>query len=162
MNIANELLKKGIIRLPNLYDNPELLNQLYDLLYVKEGYVDVIYSFIPEKRRYLKDIYKNRQNFYFVIADLYDRDDKHLESNSYVCITHSDTNEIKKRAKEYRETFTEYKISLETLKIVLFKISITGTPLSHYINEEFLKGNIKQAKVYPYNKYWRRPCNKNR
>lgn len=162
ITIANELHKKGIIRLPNLYANPELLNQLYDLLYAKEGYVDIIYSFIPKKRRYLKDTYKNRQNFYFVLEDLYDRDDKKLEGNSYVCVTHSDINGIKKRVMNYEETFTEYKISLKTLKLVLFKISITGVPLSHYINEEFLKGNIKQTKVYPYNKYWRKPCNKNK
>ena len=160
ITIANELHKKGIIRLPNLYDNPDLMNQLYDLLYTKEGYEDVTYSFIPKKKRYLKDVYKNRQNFYINISDLYDRDDKELEDNSYVCVAHLTKNGITRRASGYREDFIEYKISLETLKRILFKINITGDSLAHYINEEFLKGNIKQAKVYPYNKYWSDPCNK--
>ena len=155
MNIANELDKKGIIRLPNLYTNPDLMSQLYELLYVKEGYDSTTYSFVFDNRRRLKEVYKNRQNFYFDLEDFYDRDVKKLEGNSYVCVTHSDINGIKKRVMNYEETFTEYKISLKTLKRILFKISITGVPLSHYINEEFLKGNIKQVKVHPYSKYRR-------
>lgn len=162
MNIANELRKIGVIKLPNLYTNPDLLNEIYDLLYVKEGYVDAIYSFIPKKRRYLKDVYKNRQNFYIDITDLFDRDMNKLEPNSYVCAVHLDNNEIKKRAVIYKEPLTEYKISLVTLKRILFKISITEATLSHHINEEFLKGNIKQTKVHPYNKYRSNVCNKNR
>ena len=160
MNIANELQNYGVIRLPNLYDNPELLSHLYDLLYVKEGYEDISYSFIPEKRRYLKDVYKNSQNYYIFTGDLYDLDIKELESNSYVCVTHLSNNKIKKHAKSYEQEFTEYKISLKTLKIILFKISITDTYLSHLINEEFLKGNIKPVKVHTYDKYRRNPCNK--
>lgn len=62
--------------------------------------------------------------------------------------------------KESEEVITEYKISLKTLKIILFKISITGDSLSHHINEEFLKGNIKPVKVHTYDKYRRNPCNK--
>lgn len=155
MNIANELRKLGVIKLPNLYTNPDLMNQLYELLYVEEGYVATIYSFVPDKKRSLKEVYKNRQNFYFLLTDLYDRDSKKLEGNSYVCVAYLTKNEIKRRAVDYEENFMEYKISLETLKRILFKITITGATLSHYINEEFLRGNIKQVKVYPYNKYRR-------
>ena len=155
MNIANELKQVGIIQLPNLYANPDLMKQLYDLLYTEEGYVAEIYSFIPKKKRYLKDVYKNRQNFYFVLTDLYDRDERKLEGNSYVCVAHLTKNEVTRRASGYREDFIEYKISLTTLKRILFKITITGDSLAHYINEEFLRGNIKQTKVHPYNKYRR-------
>lgn len=155
MNIANELKQVGIIRLPNLYTNPDLINQLYELLYVEEGYVSTIYGFLPDKRRSLKEVYKNRQNFYFLLTDLYDRDSKKLEDNSYVCVAYLTKNEIKRRAVDYEEDFMEYKISLETLKRILFKITITGATLSHYINEEFLKGNIKQVKAHSYNKYRR-------
>lgn len=162
MNIANELQNYGIIRLPNLYDNPGILKQLYELLYVKEGYEDITYSFIPKKKRYLKDVYKNSQNYYIVIRDLYDLDIKELESNSYVCVTHLSNNRIKKQTKNYEQDFMEYKISLKTLKIILFKISITDTYLSHLINEEFLKGNIKPVKVHTYDKYRRNSCNKNK
>lgn len=162
MNIANELKNYGVIRLPNLYDNPELLRHLYELLYVKEGYEDIAYSFIPAKRRYIKDVYKNKQNFYIFIRDLHDLDMNLLESNSYVCVVHLSKNQIRKQTKNYESEFTEYKISLKTLKIILFKISITDTHLSHLINEEFLKGNIKPVKVHTYNKYRRNPCNKNK
>ena len=162
MNIANELQNYGVIRLPNLYDNPGLLKELYELLYVEEGYEDITYSFIPEKRRYLKDVYKNSHNYYIDIRDLYDREMKLLESNSYICVTHLSNNQIKEQAMSYEEEHTEYKISLKTLKIILFKISITDSHLSHLINEEFLKGNIKPVKVYTYNKYRRNSCNKNK
>lgn len=160
MNIANELQNYGIIRLPNLYDNPELLSHLYELLYVKEGYEDISYRFIPEKRRYLKEVYKNSQNYYIFIRDLYDLDIQSLENNSYVCVVQLSNNQIKKQTNNYKKEFTEYKISLKTLKIILFKISITDTYLSHLINEEFLKGNIKPVKVHTYDKYRRNPCNK--
>ena len=144
ITIANELHKKGIIRLPNLYTNPDLMNQLYDLLYTKEGYEDVTYSFIPKKKRYLKDVYKNRQNFYINISDFYNRDDKKLKDNSFVCVVHLTKDKITRRTSCYREDFIEYKISLATLKRILFKINITGDSLAHYINEEFLTGNINK------------------
>ena len=155
MTIANELKQVGIIQLPNLYANPDLMNQLYKLLYVEEGYDALIYNIVPDKRRSLKEVYKNRQNFYFSLTDLYDSDSKKLEGNSYVCVSYLTKNEIKRRTVNYEEDFIEYKISLATLKRILFKITITGDSLSHYINEEFLKGNIKQIKIHPYNKYRR-------
>ena len=155
MNIANELKQVGIIKLPNLYTNPDLMNQLYELLYVEEGYNATTYSFLLAKRRSLKEVYKNRQNFYFFLTDFYDRDSKKLEGNSYVCVSYLNKKEIKRQVVAHEEDFMEYKISLETLKRILFKISITGATLSHYINEEFLRGNIKQVKVHPYNKYRR-------
>lgn len=146
--ICNQYIEGNfILELPHLYLNMKTAQAVNRLLYQDFNYLDEGEYFYISKKS-LKEDLKNQNRWFFDRWDLTNGDRRITQSNRGVAITYkSDMKEVNNQLKNNRHVYL-YRLSMKQLTRITFLSELTGNSLSYYINDLFLKNEIRLIKVY--------------
>lgn len=146
--ICNQYLEGNfILELPHLYLNMKTAQAVNRLLYQDFDYLDEG-EYFYKSRKSLKEDLKNQNRWFFDQWDLTNGNNEITQSNKGVAITYkSDMKEVNHKLKNNIYVYL-YRLSMKQLTRITFLSELTGNSLSYYINDLFLKNEIRLIKVY--------------